>query len=185
MKNIKVKNELEENAYKIKVKIKGVAPLLMNRPCLEENKRKKQVYIPEEEVEKAIYQNSKGVFAPATWIKSSLTKAATRFKLKGSGKKTYKDLIKGEIIIEPIEISLKEKWVIDERYVNVNRAKILRWRPRWNNWSMEFDIIIADKNDLCPDDLQRFLTDSGKYIGIGDNRPENGRFIIEKFEPIY
>ena len=184
-KNVKIKNEMEENAYKIKAKIKGVSPLLMNKPCLETDNRKKQVYVPKEEVQKAIYQNNNGVFAPPTWIKASLTKAATRFKLKGSGKKTYKDLIRGEVIIEPFEIPLKEKWVIDERYVNVNRAKILRWRPRWDAWTLEFEMIIADKNDLCPDDLKRFLTDAGKYIGIGDNRPENGRFVIESFEPIY
>ncbi len=77
---------------KYKVKIKGKAPLLMNRFSVEEKStsRAKKVYVPKDEAEKKTYRTEDGkLFLPSTHFKASMVKAATDFKM--TGRKTYKE----------------------------------------------------------------------------------------------
>lgn len=170
---------------KVEVKIVGRAPILMHKCVLENGTkgRKKIVYNPDEEAEKAAYRNDDGkLFAPSRWFKAAMIKAATDFKM--SGKKTYKEYIKSGVFIDESEIILdQQEYVVDASPVNVNRSKIMRWRPRFDEWSCGFTLSIID-DMLNVETLHEILEAAGKYKGIGDWRPEFGRFEVEGFKSV-
>lgn len=166
---------------KINVEIKGVAPMLQHR--FDETigtKKKKMVYDSKEDAERAAYKNGKGYYTPNTHIKTAMVKASTDFVYKG--KKTYKDYIKSGVFIEPMELTLTpQKYSINKMAVVINRSRIIRCRPQFDNWSLKFIIDIIDEN-LDKTVIKEILEAAGKYKGIGDNRPEYGRFKITKFK---
>ena len=168
---------------KIEVSIKGKAPILMHKCVLEEGAkgRSKTVYVPEEEAEKVAYRNEDGkLFIPSRWIKGALIKAGTDFKMKG--KKTFKEYIKSGVFISEGEIVLdQQEYVIDASPVNVNRSKIMRWRPRIDEWSCTFNIELID-DMINANILKEILEAAGKYKGVGDWRPEFGRFEVDSFK---
>lgn len=63
----------------------------------------------------------------------------------------------------------------------VNRSRVMRTRPIFNEWSLEFDV------NFLPDmfDEQQIIDTvetAGRVIGLSDWRPKYGRFIVEKTE---
>ena len=64
----------------------------------------------------------------------------------------------------------------------VQRSRILRARPKFDEWSLEFKIINKDPTVIHADTLKKILIDAGKWYGLGDFRPEFGLFRVEKFE---
>jgi len=173
----------------IKCRIEGLAPLLQHRfPEEEEDlkaKRKTGRVDYSQEVEKALYRDENGViYEPSSHIEGALRKAAANFQIPGKGKKTYKNLILSSVIVEPEKIPLNpQTYTVDRRSVVVNRARVYRYRPRFENWSLEFTIKILD-DQLSPDVLQEILEYAGAACGIGDYRPKFGRFKVTQFEVI-
>lgn len=57
--------------------------------------------------------------------------------------------------------------------VKVGSARVMRCRPRFENWSVKFtaclDETVCDKAQLA-----RWMDSAGKLVGIGDWRPEKG-----------
>ena len=171
---------------KVNVKVQGVAPLLMNKFVVAEktaSSRAKKVYVPEEEAEKKTYRTEEEkLFLPSTHFKAAMIKAGTDFKM--SGKKTYKEYIKAGIFIEPEEIVLdQQEYEIHAEPVVIARARVMSWRPKFKEWSCEFVIEIADEM-LNADTIKEILIAAGKYKGVGDHRPEYGRFEVIEFETI-
>ena len=168
---------------KIKVKVKGKAPLLMNKFVYEAEKpsRAKKVYVPEDEAEKKTYRVGEGnLYLPSTHFKASMVKAATDFKM--TGRKTYKDYVKSGVFIEPVEIVLdQQEYEIHAEPVVIQRARVMSWRPKFKEWSCEFMIEITDEM-VNQSTLKEILVAAGQYKGVGDYRPEYGRFDIESFE---
>ena len=169
---------------KIKVKIEGKAPLLMNKFFIDtgtKTTRAKKVYVPEDEAEKKTYRDSEGnLFIPSTHFKASMVKAASDFPMKG--KKTYKDYVKAGVFIEPTEIVLdQQEYEIHAEPVVIQRARVMSWRPKFKEWSCEFMIEITDEM-INKDTLKDILIAAGKYKGVGDYRPEYGRFDVESYE---
>lgn len=175
--------------YQVSVKIEGVSPLLQHRFAQEKakkkSKRKSGNVDYSEEAEKAIYRDENGqVYQPASHIEGAMTKAAVNFQIEGKGKKTYKDLTKAAVIVEPAAIPhLQQKYEIDSRPVVIQRARIIRCRPRFDKWSLDFSLIVAD--DQMPlEVIQEILEYAGRYVGIGDFRPKFGRFRIVEFKKV-
>ena len=169
---------------KVKVSVEGNAPLLMNKfieTKTTESKRGKKVYDPVEEAEKKTYRTEDGkLYLPNTHFKASMVKAATDFKMVG--KKTYKDYVKSGIFIEESEIILEpQKYEIFACPVVIQRARVMSWRPMFKKWSCSFTMEIAD-DMINPTTLKEILEMAGKYKGVGDFRPEHGRFKVTKFE---
>ncbi len=164
---------------KIKVKVKGKAPLLMNKFSVEEktSSRAKKVYVPKEEAERKTYRTTSGKLClPNTHFKAAMIKAGTDFKMEG--RKTYKEYIKAGIFIEPQEIVLdQQKYEIHEEPVVIQRARVMSWRPKFKEWSCEFEIEITDEM-INPNILKDILVAAGQYKGVGDHRPEYGRFEV-------
>ena len=171
---------------KVKVGIKGVASMLMHKFNGEEQAKKtrgKKVYIDEEEAEKALYKDEDGIYAPNTWIKAMLVSASKDFKIKGMV--NYSKYFKGGVIVETEKIrgNLNEiGYEIHKCPVVVNRARIMRVRPLFKEgWILDFDVSIIDPQ-ISPELLREVIEAGGMYCGLGDSRPEFGRFVIDKFE---
>ena len=172
----------------INVEITGVAPLLQHRFATEEHgenksKAKKKVYDPKVEAEKCLYKNKAGIiFQPSEHIYQSMVRAAADFSF--SGKKTYKDVTMSGIIVEPEEIPLiaDNPFEIDARGVVIQRARIIRWRPKFNQWKLRFKFTILDDDNISIPVVKDILEKAGSSKGIGDYRPRYGRFMVTAFK---
>lgn len=125
-----------------KVTIKGIAPILFHRFSEEKltNVKKKSgdsKLTDEEKRDRAkdfLYLDSKKkISTPSSHIEGAMAKAASEIKLSGSGKKTYKDLIKATCFVFPEYVPHKnQKWEVDSRSV-VNPStggRSMCYRPR-------------------------------------------------------
>lgn len=172
---------------KYSIKIKGVAPLLMHRMSNEPQEKKKAgtVYDNQKDAEDALYKGPEGnVCQPAIHLEAAMIKAAVNYKIPGQGKKTFKDAFKGGIFVSPDMIPHNNpKWEMDLQNVVISRARVLRARPRFDDWELEFTITNIDER-ITKSIIKDVLTDSGKFVGIGDFRPRFGRFEITSFEKI-
>ena len=127
--------------------IKGASPLMMNRFIdSSENKQVKKEYDSKQEAEKRLYISPDGeIYQPAEHIERAMQKASVNFKY--SGRKTYVDFLKSSVFIRPDYIPHKhQKWEIDKRPVNVQRNKIMRSRPLFKKWELEFEIQVINDN---------------------------------------
>jgi len=175
---------------RFKVEIRGTRPLLMNScRCMIEDKEnkpsrgKKEISL-KEEAEKLLYLDKEGnIVVPALTILACLRKSATNFKVPGRGKKTFKDFIYSGVKIEPREIPLvtENGWEVDLQPVVINRARVIRARPRFDEWKLNFETEILDVI-ITPSTLKEILVDAGKYNGLLDFRPLFGLFEVTKFE---
>jgi len=169
------------------VRIVGTRPLLMHAPVELESKpklRRGEHLDPKVEAEKYLYKDEKGnIVIPSVNIKACIRDAGANYKVSGR-RSTFKSMIKAGLDIQPFpHVPLEhDAWVVDIRPVVVQRARILRARPRFDKWALEFEIINKDPTVIHADTLKKILEDAGKYYGLGDFRPEFGLFKVEKFE---
>lgn len=173
----------------IEVTIKGVTPLLMNRFSQgSATTDKPRTGVPDwkASAELALYSNDDGLYQPAEHIERSLTLAAVNFKVAGKRGKSYATLVGSSVDIVPDAIPHKIKdYVIDSRPVVVQRARVVRYRPRLDIWELDFSIVLHD-DQLPPEVAKQILDFAGLYVGIGDYRPQKrgkfGKFMVTKFE---
>ena len=171
---------------KYKVRIKGERALLMNACHLEANTQRSKDYNSEKEAEKAMYRDAKGnIGVPSLCILSCLRESAKNFRVPGRGRKTFKDYIYAGLRIEPefIPLIAENGYEIDLRPVVVQRSRIMRARPKFNDWCLEFVVEIIDPI-VTPDSLKQILEDAGKYNGLLDFRPLFGLFLLEIFKRV-
>jgi len=182
-------SEKMSEVEKYLVKIKGVKPLLMHAPVgLGDNpkRRRGEHLLPEKEAEMYLYKDDKGnIVIPSLNIKAMLRDAGRNYKISGR-RTTYGAMIKAGVDIEPHPyVSLKHSgWKVDIRPVVVQRSRILRARPRFDEWKLEFTIVNKDPQVLLEDTMKKVVEDAGKYYGLGDFRPEFGLFEVENFEVV-
>lgn len=71
---------------------------------------------------------------------------------------------------------------VDCRSVKVGTARLMRYRPRLNDWSLSVEIIYDEKM-VERAQIISAAENAGRYVGIGDYRPEKGgqfgRFSVE------
>lgn len=179
--------------YQVNVRIAGVEPgLLMHRfpestqagllnPIKLAGKKK---LAPEEEAEFGAYRLENGQLCqPAEHLYAALVKAAGDFQIHGRGKKTYRDFIKGGLVIEPELIPHEvQEYRVDARPARVQRARIMRHRPWLPQWALSFRLLVLESDLLPLEVLNAILVKAGQAVGIGDYRPRFGRFTVTKFE---
>jgi hypothetical protein len=172
---------------KANVKIRGTAPLLQHRyPDEAEDKKsiKKTGRADYSlEAEDNLFRGKDGViYEPSDHIEGCMRKSAVNFQITGRGKKTYKDLVLSSIVVTPEQIPLTpQEYTIDKRNVIINRSRVSRYRPRWDEWGLEFTVKILDAQ-FAPEVVKEILEYGGAAIGIGDYRPKFGRFEVTSFE---
>jgi len=170
------------------IEVTGVAPLLMHRFIVEDHsegssKKKKKVYNSKDDAEQACYRNKEGkIYMPSEWFYAGLVKAGS--KQIYEGKKTYKDVFKSGCIVSPDEIILSpQKYEIDSRAVVIQRARIVRSRPRSEKWSAKFQVQVLEEDLVSAQVLKEALEDAGQN-GVGDFRPRFGRFMVSGFKEV-
>ena len=186
---------------KYKVAIEGTSPLLQHRFSEEAQKALKGVgkvrarrnLSPSEKAEMVTYRDSEGKLAqPALHLLCSMRGAATNFQIQGQGKKTFTKLIMPMLEIEPVMIPHNgQDYVVDEQPATVGMGKDVRFRPRLDEWGLEFVIINLDESRIPANMVQDILAEAGMMQGLGDYRPSApkksgpfGKFRVTTFETI-
>lgn len=168
-----------------KVKIKGTKPLLMHNPRGIGDKprlRRGEHPEPKVEAESYLYKDAEGrICVPAANLKACIREAGRNYKVSGR-KSTFGSMIRAALEITPSMAPLAHNsWEVDVRPVVIQRQRILRARPRFDSWAIEFEIKNIDPTVIHKDTLEKILADAGKFYGLGDFRPEFGLFELEKF----
>lgn len=189
--------------YQVEASIKGIAPLLQHRfgqdAIAEAQAVKKRTGEMDysEEWRDTVYADEDGwLYEPSNHLESALIKAAVNFKIKGKRGKTYKDLVKAAVYIEPELIPLNvqipenpthnplEPFYVDIRPVIVARARVLRSRGALaKGWRLDFTITVID-DQLPFMVLKEIVDEAGRAVGVGDYRPRMGRFVVTRFEQL-
>jgi len=188
--------------YTVDCKVVGTAPLMQHRfpiPDLADMSkgatRKTGSKDYSQEWHEYLYVDKDNmIYQPATHFEATMANAAVNFRIKGRGRKTYKDLFKAAVFVNPEEIPHgieapeeldtdgDKPLYLDMRPVVVSRARVVRIRPTFApGWELEFGIEVMD-DQIAPELVQDVLTLAGKTVGIGDFRPKFGRFSVARFE---
>jgi hypothetical protein len=178
---------------KIKVQIEGTTPILFNRfrdKQIEGKSKKRTGAMAESDIEDKLYLIDEKICLPAVYLKNCITEASKQFKIIGKGKSTYSKLVASTVDIEPFMIELKSGKYEIFRISAVNpmtKGRMMTERPKFNKWSAEFEIVLND--EAVPISvINEILEHSGKYVGIGDWRPEKkgmfGKFMITSFKVV-
>ena len=168
-----------------KVTIKGITPLLMNKPSqliAEKSKdRVRETGTPEEIAGLKLYELDGKIYQPATHLQGALVEAGKQKKMlgKGSSRATYSKVCGYAVQIEPFEIIHKKpKWeVFSILAVNpTTKGRNILHRPMLKDWELDFEVVFDDTQIEVP--VMKELFDiAGKIVGIGDWRPaKKGRF---------
>lgn len=171
------------------VRIEGIRPLLMHscNSMLETDSSKpsrSKEHDPVKDAEMALYKDKNGkTVVPAFCVLSCLRESGKDYPVPGKGKKTHKNFIFSGVKIEPENIPLESEngYEIDLKTVVVQRSRIVRARPRFDTWALEFTMEIVDPI-ITPETLKAMLKDAGKYKGLLDFRPLHGLFKVAAFK---
>lgn len=168
----------------LEVVIKGTRPLLMHSTAgmlkPKNSKVKSSEHDPVEEAKDCLYLNAeKKVCVPSMAILSAMRKAATQLKKAGAGKKTLRGFVFSGLRVEPDMIELQDQtYEIDIRPVVVMRARIMRARPLFKDWLLNFQVQIIDEQTWDAGMVRQVLEEAGKYQGLLDFRPLFGTFEV-------
>jgi len=184
--------------YSAQVKIEGISRILFHRydPEVVEQKSKAPKGSREKKtdnIESFLYRDIDGYISiPATNIKACLLNAAKHFSdPRSTGqKKQAKELFAASIFVEPemcpvlIEgQKVKDPQFIDRRGAVVQRNRVNRERPGLlPGWQCEFMVNVFAPEYISPELLREVLSVAGRFIGLGDYRPDFGRFQVIKAE---
>ena len=176
-------------AITILAHIEGTTPLLQHRfdEGAEVNGQKPartQLVVnhtPREAAEKVVYRDKDGAyFVPGTWLFGCLCGAGANHKLRGS-RRSARFVVPAAVRVGEVAIPLLNgdgktpvaDFETDSRPVTIpaTKGRIMRHRPRFDAWSLEFTLVVNDA--ILPEDfVHQLLTEGGQQLGIGDFRPE-------------
>ena len=178
----------------VDVRINGVRPLLMHRMSIEalgDRQRGGGRPDPKAEAKQGLYIEAKVIGIPALNILAAMREAGKAYKVPGEGRVTYMRYIYAGVEVEPMFVPLvtnsgkaaARAWTVDVRPVTIQKARVARARPRFDDWALEFKLNILDPK-IRPEALKSILEDAGRYVGLCDMRPLFGLFSIERFQSV-
>lgn len=183
----------------IKVRIRGLTPLLMNRFTEQSEidvSSGSRISIrakngsPREEAEAKCYKDHDGnLYIPGTNIFAALVGAGVFHKVGRSKLTTQKSsLIPAGIAVIELVCPLEARgWEVDSRSVVVpaTGGRIMCHRPRIDEWEASFTLEV-DEEMFNEKTVRMLVNDAGKKIGLGDYRPQRkgpfGRFSVVGWE---
>jgi hypothetical protein len=146
---------------------------------------KKKIPTPEEEADRGVYRDEKGIYLPAVAFQRAMIRACSGKKV---GKTSAKSVVSGAVLIVQEKCYLVDprtkkpltKWEVDIRRVVVQgRDAIMRSRPLFPVWATRVSFEI-NTDYVAPAALDPIMTEAGIMVGVGDYRPEHtgpfGRF---------
>lgn len=183
----------------IRFRFKGTCPLMMhserganplNRMVQEHkaltSKRKKTdddlIAIAWSEYNLAIYHDEEiGPFIPAANIDRCIQAGAQANRLGkkfAASARCTQDKIK-LLYSGPSDVKgLYDAGFVDVRSVGVQRARVMRVRPIFSAWSVEFDFAY-DESEIDESNVIMAAETAGRLVGLCDYRPRFGRFEVE------
>lgn len=184
----------------VAVSIRGISALLQHGFGVEfENDDATRPQIsdrgtPREQAEAFCYRDDNGhCWHPGAAIDRLLAESGSNHKLKGS-RRAVKWVVPAAVLTLDDRIHILDKdgarrsdFEVDSRPVVIpaTKGRIMRHRPRWDEWSAQFSLDI-DPEVLPVDLIHQLLEEGGRRVGIGDFRPEKrgpfGRFEVVKWE---
>ena len=189
----------------LKVTWKGISPLIMHNcqcvnplhPLTKEmkkytSKRKKtdeeyNILSNLEWEAGAYWKDGLGLYIPAENVEATIRNGA-KVNKKGTDVEKYVNVTDLYIPFNYGE-NLSKKELIkrleyrDTRPMVVSRSRILRTRPRFDQWNITFNLIY-DESKIDLDTIVNAMTYAGSYVGLCDSRPKYGKFcaIIEEID---
>lgn len=135
----------------------------------------------------AYWKDGLGLYIPAENIEATLINGAKANK-KGKDIQKYCDVTDLYIPFDYGENLTKKELIAnyeyrDTRPMTVMRAKVIRTRPRFDQWKITFNLQYhEDKIDI--DTIVNAMEYAGQYVGLCDSRPKYGKFvsIIEEID---
>lgn len=135
----------------------------------------------------AYWKDGIGLYMPAENVEATIKNGAKANK-KGKDIEKYVSVTDLYIPFFYGENLTKEELIAnydyrDTRIMTVQRAKVLRIRPRFDQWHIIFNLMYDDtKIDI--DTIVNAMEYAGSYVGLCDSRPKYGKFttIIEEVE---
>lgn len=135
----------------------------------------------------AYWKDGLGLYMPAENVEATIKNGAKANK-KGKDIEKYVSVTDLYIPFFYGENLTKEELIAnydyrDTRIMTVQRAKVLRTRPRFDQWHIIFNLMYDDtKIDI--DTIVNAMEYAGSYVGLCDSRPKYGKFttIIEEVE---
>lgn len=128
----------------------------------------------------AYWKDDIGLYMPAENVEATIINGAKLFK-RGKDVQKYCMVTDLYIPFDYGEKLTKEQLIAnyeyrDTRPMTVQRAKVLRTRPRFDQWKIVFNLQYdEEKIDLA--DIIQFLEYAGQYVGLCDSRPKYGKFV--------
>jgi hypothetical protein len=183
----------------ISFKVEGIAPLIMHNgqlcdPCnaivrsmkLITAKKNKKTDSDLEELARlefmgGLYVNEEGApIVPGEMIEAAIRDGARKSR---QGKDSLSGIISDGNwpVIYDGPKTAEELWddsrFRDARPVAVNKARIIRMRPKFPKWKLNFDVSYLE-DVVNKKDVMKWVEEAGRIVGIGDFRPRFGRFAI-------
>lgn len=181
----------------LQITLKGITPLLMHscegvnplHPITKELKKYSGKRTKTEEDLEMIsdleweqglyYDETVGIYIPSECVEASFINGAKSFR-KGADVQKYCNVVDIFIPLNYGCSKTKEQLKSDisfrdVRAVNIKKSKVIRTRPRFNNWQITFNYRY-DENKIDLDTIQQAIEYAGKYVGICDYRPKYGKF---------
>lgn len=127
------------------------------------------------------YDNDAGVHIPGYNILACIISGGKLHKL-GSA-------IRRAVVVQEDMVPLKydgpkdpdklfaDKRFVDIRSVKVGTSKVVRCRPIFKSWAVEFSVLY-DEASIQKNELDMCLRSAGAMVGLGDYRPRFGRFEV-------
>lgn len=182
----------------LRVTWKGVTPLIMHScQCVNPlhpisiemkkytSKRKKTdddlIKISDLEWEAGAYwKDGLGLYIPAENVEATLINGAKAYK-KGKDIEKYCDVVDLYIPFDYGENLTKEQLIAnyeyrDTRAMNVQRSKIMRTRPRFDQWRITFNLRYNEEK-IDFETINTAMEYAGNYVGLCDSRPKYGKFV--------
>lgn len=187
----------------LQVKVTGISPLLMHNGRLADpldpatkrlkalTMKKNKTDADHESIMRAewegglYYADDIGPFLPAENIDSSIKAAA---KLQKLGKHFGQAVM---VVEDRTPVAYKGPRDVDGLFLAGYRdvrgvrnmsARIMRCRPKFNNWACSFTVMF-DEEIVNEESVRKAIADAGKRAGLGDYRPEKGgrygKFVAE------
>lgn len=128
----------------------------------------------------AYWKDGLGLYIPAENVEVTIINGAKANK-KGKDVQKYVDVIDLYIPLDYGENLSKEELIQnyeyrDTRIMTVMRSKILRTRPRFDQWKIEFELRYnEEKIDI--ETIINAIEYAGMYVGLCDSRPKYGKFV--------
>lgn len=128
----------------------------------------------------AYWKDGLGLYIPAENVEATITNGAKANK-KGKDVQKYVDVVDLYIPLDYGENLSKEELIQnyeyrDTRIMTVMRSKVLRTRPRFDQWKIEFELRYnEEKIDI--ETIINAIEYAGMYVGLCDSRPKYGKFV--------